>query len=162
MAPSRRARTRRSLSRRLGRGSPLVARRMPPRSGHLEETRHILEIWATDSPSSERSGDEMTNPTPDTRTDAPGGRPDARTDASNDAGADARATASAHTGTPAPAERLLIVRLAGEFTIKSRRTQQTLRRTLVRNLRDALDSTGEPYELDAQFRHLVVRSGSER
>lgn len=104
----------------------------------------------------------MTNPTPDTRTDAPGGRPDARTDASNDAGADARATASAHTGTPAPAERLLIVRLAGEFTIKSRRTQQTLRRTLVRNLRDALDSTGEPYELDAQFRHLVVRSGSER
>src|SRR5690606_29722093 len=120
------------------------------------------EIWATDSPSSERSGDEMTNPTPDTRTDAPGGRPDARTDASNDAGADARATASAHTGTPAPAERLLIVRLAGEFTIKSRRTQQTPRRTLVRNLRDALDSTGEPYELDAQFRHLVVRSGSER
>ncbi len=62
----------------------------------------------------------------------------------------------------APGERLLIVRLAGEFTIKSRRTQQTLRRTLVRNLRDAMDSTGDPYTLDAQFRHILIRTASDR
>src|SRR5690606_19871031 len=78
-------------------------------------------------------------------------------------------TPDARTGAPdappnslAPGERLLIVRLAGEFTIKSRRTQQTLRRALVRNLRDALDTTGDPYELDARFRQILVRTSSDR
>ncbi len=89
----------------------------------------------------------MTTPTPDARTGAPDAPPHA---------------SEARTDALAPGERLLIVRLAGEFTIKSRRTQQTLRRALVRNLRDALDTTGDPYELDARFRQILVRTSSDR
>src|SRR5690606_39742323 len=89
----------------------------------------------------------MTTPTPDARTGAPDAPPHA---------------SEARTDAIAPGGRLLIVRLAGEFTIKPRRTQQTLRRALVRNLRDALDTTGDPYELDARFRQILVRTSSDR
>lgn len=77
-------------------------------------------------------------------------------------GDSAEASAAGGAARPGPDARLLIVRLAGEFAIKSRRTQTTLRRQLLRNLRDALDSTGEPYELDAQYRQILVRSASPR
>ncbi|HEX6940210.1 MAG TPA: tRNA uracil 4-sulfurtransferase ThiI [Longimicrobiales bacterium] len=102
----------------------------------------------------------MRTPTPDEPRDAPTAAHAATPGGSREAPADAAPDASAPR--LAPGERLLIVRLAGEFTIKSRRTQQTLRRALVRNLRDALDSTGDAYTLDAQFRHIVVRTRSAR
>ena len=58
-------------------------------------------------------------------------------------------------------ERLLILRLAGEFTIKSSRTQRVFRQHLLRNIKDALESIGEPYELEVEHRRIVVRARSE-
>lgn len=57
-------------------------------------------------------------------------------------------------------ERLLIVRLAGEFTIKSNRTQRTFRRQLAANLRDALDQAGIDYTLQMDYQRVLVRTAA--
>ena len=53
---------------------------------------------------------------------------------------------------------LYLLRLGAELTIKSKRTRGSFLRTLRRNLRDALDSTGAPYHLEGEWARIYVRS----
>ena len=57
-------------------------------------------------------------------------------------------------------EGLILVRLAAELTIKSRRTRASFQRQLVRNLRDALKTTGAAFEVEGGWSRLYVRTDS--
>lgn len=54
--------------------------------------------------------------------------------------------------------RLVIVRLAGEIAIKSRRTRSGFLRRLEQNMRDALDGTGVEYSITPDWSRLLVRA----
>ncbi|MEN8374912.1 MAG: tRNA uracil 4-sulfurtransferase ThiI [Gemmatimonadota bacterium] len=58
------------------------------------------------------------------------------------------------------AEQRFLLRLAGEFSVKSRRTQQRFRRRLLRNLRDAMEEAGGTYEVEDRWSRIFVRSTS--
>ncbi len=66
-------------------------------------------------------------------------------------GGDDRGSADGH---------LILGRLAGEMAIKSRGTRASFQRRLVRNLRDALATTGAPGEVTDEWTRMVIRSGS--
>lgn len=53
-----------------------------------------------------------------------------------------------------------LLRFAGEFSVKSRRTQQRFRRRLLRNLDDALAQAGGEYEIEDRWSRVYVRSTS--
>lgn len=57
-------------------------------------------------------------------------------------------------------QRLILARLAGEMAIKSRRTRSSFQRRLVRNLRDALDTTGESHSVEDDWTRILVRTSS--
>lgn len=57
-------------------------------------------------------------------------------------------------------EHLLLARLAGEIAIKSRRTRAGFHRRLGRNLRDALHTTGEPFDVVDEWTRFILRSAS--
>jgi tRNA uracil 4-sulfurtransferase len=59
-----------------------------------------------------------------------------------------------------PPETRLLVRLAAELAIKSRRTRHNFQRQLLRNLRDALGTTAAPYRIDESWSRILVRSAS--
>jgi thiamine biosynthesis protein ThiI len=59
-------------------------------------------------------------------------------------------------------ERLIIVRLAGEIAIKSRRTRSTFLRTLERNLSAALETTGGTFAVEADWSRFLVRADPAR
>jgi len=58
------------------------------------------------------------------------------------------------------AETLLLVRLAAELAIKSRRTRAGFQRRLLANLRDALRTTGAPFRVEPSWGRLWVRTRS--
>jgi tRNA uracil 4-sulfurtransferase len=55
---------------------------------------------------------------------------------------------------------LHLVRLSPELTIKARGTRQRFTRRLTANLRDALTSTGEPFEVEGGWTRLYFRSAA--
>jgi tRNA uracil 4-sulfurtransferase len=57
-------------------------------------------------------------------------------------------------------ELLILVRLGGEVTIKSRRTRTAFLRRLERNIRDALDSADIEHRIEAAWGRLFVRASS--
>jgi len=57
---------------------------------------------------------------------------------------------------------LLLVRLAAELTIKSNRTRSEFVRRLMRNLRDALGSSGIEYQLERVWDRIYVRADAAR
>jgi tRNA uracil 4-sulfurtransferase len=57
-------------------------------------------------------------------------------------------------------ELLILVRLGGEVTIKSRRTRMAFMRRLERNIRDALDSADIEHRIEAAWGRLFVRASS--
>lgn len=57
-------------------------------------------------------------------------------------------------------ERLILVRLAGELATKSRRTRGNFLRRLGRNLKDALETTGAPFEVESSWGRMYVRTAS--
>lgn len=54
--------------------------------------------------------------------------------------------------------RLIIIRLAGEIAIKSRRTRSTFLRRLERNLGDALEVAGGGYAIEPDWSRILVRA----
>jgi thiamine biosynthesis protein ThiI len=54
--------------------------------------------------------------------------------------------------------RLIIIRLAGEIAIKSRRTRSTFLRRLERNLGDALEVAGGAYKIEPDWSRILVRA----
>lgn len=58
--------------------------------------------------------------------------------------------------------RLIIVRLAGEIAIKSRRTRSGFLRRLEQNLRDALDAAGGSYTVTPDWSRFLVRAEPAR
>ncbi len=58
------------------------------------------------------------------------------------------------------AEQLILLRLAAELAIKARRTRSTFLRRLRRNVRDALETTGAPWQLEGEWSRIYVRSDS--
>ncbi len=61
---------------------------------------------------------------------------------------------------PGSEQRLILARLAGEMAIKSRRTRSSFQKRLVRNLRDALDTTGAPHSVEDDWTRILIRSAS--
>lgn len=59
---------------------------------------------------------------------------------------------------PGSSAQLLLLRLAAEVTTKSNRTRNQFQKRLVRNLRDALDGTGAPYDLETEWSRIFVRT----
>jgi len=57
-------------------------------------------------------------------------------------------------------DTLILVRLAAELTIKSKRTRSTFLRRLRRNMRDALAAAGIEHEIEAMWGRLFVRTAS--
>lgn len=57
-------------------------------------------------------------------------------------------------------ENLFLLRLGAELAIKSRRTRSGFLRRLQRNVRDAMESTGEPFSVEGEWSRLYVRSAS--
>jgi tRNA uracil 4-sulfurtransferase len=57
-------------------------------------------------------------------------------------------------------EGLHLVRLSPELTIKARGTRQRFTRRLAANLRDALGSTGEPFELESGWTRIYFHSAA--
>lgn len=57
-------------------------------------------------------------------------------------------------------ENLILLRLAAELTLKSKRTRSAFLRRLRKNLRDALASTGEPFEVEGEWSRIYARSAS--
>lgn len=66
----------------------------------------------------------------------------------------------AAAGAAASEERVFLVRLGGELSIKSQRTRKRLTRRLADNLRDALSSAGLEHSLDVGWARILVRSPS--
>src|SRR5690606_41450236 len=64
--------------------------------------------------------------------------------------------------TPREPERLILLRLAAELAIKSRRTRTGFQRRLVGNIRDALRSTGAPFRVEGTWGRVWVRTPSDR
>lgn len=60
------------------------------------------------------------------------------------------------------AERLIIVRLAGEIAIKSRRTRSGFLRRMERNLKDALEVAGGEYRVETDWSRFLVRADPAR
>jgi thiamine biosynthesis protein ThiI len=60
------------------------------------------------------------------------------------------------------ADRLIIIRLAGEIAIKSRRTRSTFLRRLEKNLGDALEAAGGSYSVDPDWSRILVRADPVR
>ncbi|HSM35906.1 MAG TPA: tRNA uracil 4-sulfurtransferase ThiI [Longimicrobiales bacterium] len=60
---------------------------------------------------------------------------------------------------PATDQRYFL-RLAGEFSIKSRRTQQRFRKQLLRNVGDALESAGGRFDIEDRWSRIHVRADS--
>jgi tRNA uracil 4-sulfurtransferase len=58
------------------------------------------------------------------------------------------------------ADRLILVRLAGEVTIKSKRTRSAFLRRLARNMGDALESAGIEHRIEPVWGRMFVRSAS--
>jgi len=58
-------------------------------------------------------------------------------------------------------DSLILIRLAAELTIKSRRTRSSFMRQLRTNLRDALDSAGIAGQLESKWGRLFVHASSE-
>lgn len=56
------------------------------------------------------------------------------------------------------AEQVFLLRLAGEISVKSRRTQKRFRQRLLRNLTDALEQTGAPFEIEDRWSRIFVHS----
>lgn len=63
---------------------------------------------------------------------------------------------------PQPAGRLYLARLAAEIATKSRRTRTGFQARLVRNLRDALETTEEPFSIEPEWSRIFVRASSSR
>lgn len=59
---------------------------------------------------------------------------------------------------PKQSEQLFLVRLAAELAIKSRRTRGKFQRRLLRNLRDGLESTGVPAQVEDAWTRIYVRT----
>jgi thiamine biosynthesis protein ThiI len=59
-------------------------------------------------------------------------------------------------------DRLIIIRLAGEIAIKSRRTRGTFLRRLEQNLSDALNGAGGSYSVTPDWSRLLVRADPAR
>ncbi len=59
-------------------------------------------------------------------------------------------------------ERLIIIRLAGEIAIKSRRTRSAFLRRLEKNLSDALGTAAGTYSVEADWSRLLVRADPAR
>lgn len=59
------------------------------------------------------------------------------------------------------AERVFLLRLAGEFSVKSRRTQKRFRQRLLRNLRDALEQAGSPFRIEDRWSRIFVHAGAD-
>ncbi len=57
-------------------------------------------------------------------------------------------------------DTLYLLRLGAELAIKSKRTRGSFLRTLRRNLRDALESTGAPYQLEGEWARIYVRTAA--
>jgi tRNA uracil 4-sulfurtransferase len=57
-------------------------------------------------------------------------------------------------------ERLILVRLAPEFSTKSRGTRYRFGKRLMANMSDALKSTGAPFKLHSEWARLFVRSSA--
>jgi thiamine biosynthesis protein ThiI len=55
---------------------------------------------------------------------------------------------------------LILVRLASELTLKSRRTRHTFMRRLIRNLEDALSSANAPHRVTEAWGRIYVRTDS--
>jgi thiamine biosynthesis protein ThiI len=55
-------------------------------------------------------------------------------------------------------DQLFLLRLAGEFSVKSRRTQQRFRRRLLHNLRDALACAGGASGVEDRWSRIFVRA----
>lgn len=60
----------------------------------------------------------------------------------------------------AATEHLILVRLAAELAIKSRRTRAHFTRRLIANMGDGLGSLGAPYQIDVAWGRIFVHSGS--
>lgn len=60
------------------------------------------------------------------------------------------------------ADQLILLRLAAELAIKSRRTRSTFLRRLRGNLRDALETTSAPWRLEGEWGRIYVRSDSSQ
>jgi thiamine biosynthesis protein ThiI len=60
------------------------------------------------------------------------------------------------------AERIWIIRYAAELSIKSKRTQDGFRRRLIRNIRDALRSSGGEFSIDGRWGRILVRTSSDQ
>jgi thiamine biosynthesis protein ThiI len=58
-------------------------------------------------------------------------------------------------------DTLILVRLASELTIKSKRTRTAFLRRLRRNIRDALDAAGVEHRIDAEWGRMFVHASSE-
>ncbi len=72
-------------------------------------------------------------------------------------------TAGTGAGTAPGGERSrALLRLSGEMATKSRRTRSRFQRRLADNLRDALDATGVPAEVDRRWSRLFVEADDER
>jgi tRNA uracil 4-sulfurtransferase len=56
---------------------------------------------------------------------------------------------------------LVLIRLGGEVTIKSRRTRTAFLRQLARNIRDALSTAGIEHRLEPEWGRIFVRAQSE-
>jgi tRNA uracil 4-sulfurtransferase len=69
-------------------------------------------------------------------------------------------TTRADTDGGASPARPLLVRLAAELATKSRRTRGSFQSRLATNVRDALGSTGAPFELEVEWSRFLVRSDS--
>jgi tRNA uracil 4-sulfurtransferase len=54
----------------------------------------------------------------------------------------------------------LLIRLSSEVTTKARGTRKRFQRRLAANMRDALESTGEPFEVDSEWNRIFVRARS--
>jgi thiamine biosynthesis protein ThiI len=59
-------------------------------------------------------------------------------------------------------DRLIIIRLAGEIAIKSRRTRSTFLRRLEKNLSDALGTTDGAYTVEQDWSRFLVRADPAR
>ena len=59
------------------------------------------------------------------------------------------------------AERVFLLRLAGEFSVKSRRTQKRFRQRLLRNLRDALEQAGSPFRIEDRWSRIFVHADAD-
>lgn len=62
--------------------------------------------------------------------------------------------------TGASPSRLFLVRLAAELATKSRRTRSNFQARLASNVRDAMESTGAPFEVEPEWSRILVRSDS--